>query len=170
MTNHRYSAEYVQGVRVAEAREFLATEGLPERSVLFVAQEAKEQPAFEERQLLRIGGDRAEGSDAGGYHIDCASGVILYLNHDSPVPYHVNASPAQFAACLRAFGTIACQPVDSADDVDLYLVSERLREEILSIDSTTATADDPFWESFYQDVASGDYVVEGDADQSSAFS
>ena len=154
---HRYPPRFVAPVRVAEAREFLVTAGLPEQSSIFAAAEGPAR-SLDGRELLQV----SDTEDGGTYFIDCGSGEIVLIDDFggkmAPNLVSVNASPRQFSACVSTFEeATAASTLDEAEEL-----AGRLRVEIGAIDPTALLDDSGFWSSLLMDVTIGVYADEED--------
>ena len=157
---HRYPPRFVAPVRVAEAREFLVTAGLPEQSSIFAAAEGPAR-SLDGRELLQV----SDTEDGGTYFIDCGSGEIVLIDDFggkmAPNLVSVNASPRQFSACVGVLEELTIgSAVDEAEEI-----AARLLIEIEAIDPSAVRDEFGFWRSLLIDVAIGVYADDDDHDQ-----
>lgn len=163
MADHRYSCEYVAGLRSAAAREFLVSVGLPESHVVFVAGESSAgsgRVRIGSRDLLEIGAG-SEDNDEGFYCVDGMSGAVVYVDRATRAVFHVNASLRQFVDCLAVFERETAGAVVRSGTSDPEKIAVRLEMRIESIDPTALVDDSGAWRSLLFDVANGDYTSTG---------
>jgi hypothetical protein len=157
MNMHRYSAEYVEIVADAMARDFLVGVGLPAVPGVFTPAESAHDRTFGDEAvgvLLRI----SLGTEGGGFFgVDLLRGEIIYVAEYNSERFHVNSSPALFARCLEAFQRHVARCVDVGDDAGFEAISDSLGRIIREIDSSAMRDDPGFWRSLLFDMAIGDY-------------
>jgi len=146
---HHYPQEYAAAVRIADARDFLVTTGLPEQSSIFNAVEGGER-SVDGRDLLQV----SDVENGGAYFIDRDSGEIMLWDGEIGNLAYVNASPRQFGASVTLFEEATAESsLDEAEEI-----AARLRTELSAIDPTALRAETGFWQSLLMDVAIGDYA------------
>lgn len=155
----RYSATYVSCLKNEEAREFLASTGLPDVEGDFTPAESTADPVFttdSSRSLLRIGYS-SEGE--GFFGVDCGNGEIFYVTLCNHEKFFVNSSPVLFSKSLIEFQkTLDALPSSGEyDDVEVRSASESLGSAIDRIDPPALLGEPGFWRSILDDIAIGTY-------------
>lgn len=155
----RYTASAVAVLQDEKAREFLITQGLPSKHLLFDAYDPGSVQVVTGqggREVLCIG----EVGENESLCLDIENGEVVSFYGTSGRIWHLNADVLKFAELLDVFtARYPFYEVGSEPEIQEG-AADSFREILLQIDATALSEDPGYWHYILHDIAIGDYSDE----------